>query len=108
MGSNCWSQTEDKPEVNTQRKISLKSKHGAQNIEQDDLHFKEDCITTQYIQSELYSVKNDDPNEDVYDEETDWENYDKDVTLERKGATINMFKSDIINGKINLYCLLQL
>ena len=62
MGNNCWSQTEDRPEINTQRKISLKSKHGTQNIEQEDLHFKEDSVTTQYIQYDLYSNPDQDGN----------------------------------------------
>ena len=105
MGANWCSPTETINHADTNRKIQPKAKHGAENLEPDELLFNEENITTDVIESDLYSefsenMEDTDNNEDG--EETDWDNYANDVTFDRKGVTKNMFKQELIDEALEL------
>jgi hypothetical protein len=78
--------------------MAPKSKHCAGVIEQDDLAFNLDNTTTEEIQCDLYSEFSDhetNTEADSNNDDTDWENYEEDLTIDRKGKSKNMFKDKI-------------
>ena len=94
-GANCCSNSKENREINVQRKLTQKHK-GAENIKEEDLLFKDEEIVTQGIDCDLYSDFSSTKGDSESEEETDWEIYEKDLTLERKGEAKNMFKKEII------------
>lgn len=104
MGNNCCSQASEKTDINTKKKLAPRSKHGAttNGAEHEDLLFSNEAVVAQDIDGSLYSDFDTKTNQtlDDTDEETDWETYEKDVTFERKGNAINMFKEHILEEAI--------
>lgn len=75
---------------------------GTGQIQKEDLVFNEETVVTQDIEGSLYSDFESEKSEieDNADEDTDWENYEKDVTFARKGKAKNMFKKHIVDEAI--------
>lgn len=64
--------------------------------------FSDQTVVAQDINGSLYSDFDQQSNQtfDSEDEETDWETFEKDVTFERKGKAVNMFKEHILEEAV--------
>lgn len=91
--------------MNTKRKLAPRAKNGVGSsaIEKDDLLFNDENVVAQTIEGSLYSDfdETEHSSDDYEDSETDWENYDKDVTFTRKSKAVNMFKEHIIEEALS-------
>ena len=101
---NWWAES-DQNNSDTFRKMGPKSnKKGSTIIEQDELVFNIENSSIHEIQGDLYSDFSENENnieDELQWDDTDWEYYDKDLTIERKGKWKNMFKEHIYDIVLN-------